>query len=344
MAFIEKIFDLLRRHPKRVVFPEGDDPIIIKAAQEFSRLKLGAPVLLGKKDMIESIAKDIDVPLTYVRVIDPETSSDLPVFVERMKKIQRYHGMKDKEVEKLMVNPNYFGAMMVQYSYADGFIGGNRLTTGALLRPLTSIIKPLPGVKTISSCSIFETSNRQVGDNGVIYFADCGIIPEPTVDELAHIGLETAKIARLTSGVIPRVAFLAFSTKGSAKHKSTEKMVAAAALCKQKASELGLKMEVDGELQVDAALEVEAGKDKAPNSSVAGHANVLIFPDLNSGNIASKLLKTVANANSYSHLILGFDRPVADVSRGSSWEDVLGLSALVAIRAVEFHKLYEELY
>jgi len=232
----------------------------------------------------------------------------------------------------------------VQYSNADGFVGGNTITTGALLRPLMALIKPLPHMKTLSSCMIFETQNKQIGDHGVLYLADCGIIPEPTVDELADIGLETANLARQMSGLVPRVAYLAFSTKGSAKHKMTEKMAAAAALCKQKAEAIAFKIEVDGELQVDTAIDWEAGQEKAPDSTVAGQANVLIFPDLNAGNIASKLLKSVSGANAYGHMILGLDRPAADISRGSTWEDVLGLAALVGLRAVEYHKLYEDLY
>ncbi|MDZ4744036.1 MAG: phosphate acyltransferase [Verrucomicrobiota bacterium] len=344
MTFIEKIFDLLKRHPKRIVFPEGDDPVVMKAAEEFARMKLGAPILLGNRDLIRQHAEENGLTLNHVRLIDPTTSTELPAFTERMKKIARYQSMNDEEVEKLIINPNYFAAMMVQYSNADGFVGGNTITTGALLRPLMALIKPLPHMKTLSSCMIFETQNKQIGDHGVLYLADCGIIPEPTVDELADIGLETANLARQMSGLVPRVAYLAFSTKGSAKHKMTEKMAAAAALCKQKAEAIAFKIEVDGELQVDTAIDWEAGQEKAPDSTVAGQANVLIFPDLNAGNIASKLLKSVSGANAYGHMILGLDRPAADISRGSTWEDVLGLAALVGLRAVEYHKLYEDLY
>ncbi len=344
MNFIEKIYDLLRRHPKRIVFPEGDDVLVMRAAEEFARLQLGAPILLGNRDLIRNRAKENGLTLNSVRIIDPVTSSELSLFTERMKKTARYQAMKDEEVAKLVINPNYFAAMMVQYSHADGFVGGNTITTGALLRPLMALIKPLPGMKILSSCIIFETNNKNIGDNGVLYLADCGIIPEPTVDELADIGLETAKLARQMSGLVPRVAYLAFSTKGSAKHKITEKMAAAAALCRKKADEMALKIEVDGEMQIDTALEWETGREKAPGSSVAGQANVLIFPDLNAGNIASKLLKSVVGAHSYGHLILGLDRPAADISRGSTSEDILGLAALVGLRAVEFHKLYEDLY
>lgn len=261
-----------------------------------------------------------------------------------MKKTTRYQAMKTEEVEKLIVNPNYFAAMMVQYSHADGIVGGNACTTASFLRPLMALIKPLPEVKILSSCMIFATSDKKIGDNGVMYFADCGIIPEPTVEELADIGLETAKLARQMSGLVPRVAYLGFGTKGSAKHKITEKMAAAAALCRKKADELAFKIEVDGELQIDAALDWETGQEKAPDSSVAGQANVLIFPDLNAGNIASKLLKIVSGADCYGHLILGLDRPAADITRGSTSEDILGLAALVGLRAVEYHKLYEDLY
>jgi phosphate acetyltransferase len=208
------------------------------------------------------------------------------------------------------------------------------------LRPLFQIIKVAPHTATASSCQIIEVEDSRYGENGVLFMADCGVIPEPTVDQLADIAVSTAQLARHLLGVKPRVALLSFSTKGSSNHPSVGRVQAATALAQKKAQERALDADFDGELQVDTAIVPEIAARKAPETKIAGNANVLIFPDLNSGNIASKLVRHMARANAYGQILLGLDRPAADVSRGSNAHDVLGVAAIVGVQAIDYHLLY----
>lgn len=342
MKFIESVFQKLKRHPKRIVFPEGTEPRILQAAEEFVKLQLGPAIVLGKRAGVEKVALAEKVNLDHIGIIDPETSSDLPLFCERLEKLKRYHNLGPSDSRSTMIKPNYFAAMMVQYNQADALVGGTSTTAGTLLRPLIQLIKPLPEVKTISSCMIIEVADRSFGENGVMLLADCAVIPEPTVDQLATIAVQTGKIARQLKGIPPRIAMLSFSTKGSAKHPAAEKIAAATALAKQKAGDEGIEMQIDGELQADTAMLADLAAVKAPDSSVAGRANVLIFPDLNSGNIAAKLIQHLAKAEAYGQILLGLSRPAADMSRGATVKDILGAAAIVGLQAIEYRKLYPD--
>jgi phosphate acetyltransferase len=342
MKFIETVFQKLRRHPKRIVFPEGTEPRILQAAEQFVKLQLGAAIVLGKKDEVEKIALAEKIDLNHIHIIDPETSSDLPVFCERLEKLKHYHNLGQSETRAMIIKPNYFAAMMVQYGQADGLVGGTSTTAGTLLRPLIQLIKPLPNVKTISSCMILEFEDKSFGENGVMLLADCAVVPEPTVHQLSTIAVETGKIARQISGIAPRIAMLSFSTKARTKLPPVEKVAAATALAKQKATDEGIEMQIDGELQADTALLADLAAIKAPESSVAGRANVLIFPDLNSGNIAAKLVQHLAKAEAYGQILLGLSCPCADMSRGASVHEILGVAAIVGLQAIEYRKLYPE--
>lgn len=342
MKFIESVFQKLKRHPKRIVFPEGTEPRILQAAEEFVKLQLGPAIVLGKKAEVEKVAAREKVDLDHIGIIDPETSTDLPLFCERLEKLKRYHNLGPSDSRATMIKPNYFAAMMVQYGQADALVGGTSTTAGTLLRPLIQLIKPLPNVKTISSCMIIEVADEKFGENGVMLLADCAVIPEPNVDQLATIAVETGKIARQLKGIPPRIAMLSFSTKGSAKLPAAEKIAAATALAKQKAADEGIDMQIDGELQADTALLADLAAIKAPDSSVAGKANVLIFPDLNSGNIAAKLIQHLAKAEAYGQILLGLSCPAADMSRGASVKDILGAAAIVGLQAIEYRKLYPD--
>ena len=342
MKFIESVFQKLKRHPKRIVFPEGTEPRILQAAAAFVKLQLGAAIVLGKKAEVEKAAEREKVDLEHIGIIDPETSAELPIFCERLEKLKRYQNLGPSDARATMVKPNYFAAMMLQYSQADALVGGTSTTAGTLLRPLFQLIKPLPNVKTISSCMIIEVEDRHFGENGVMLLADCAVIPEPTVDQLATIAVQTGKIARQLKGIPPRIAMLSFSTKGSAKVPAAERIAAAAALAKQRAADEGIDMQIDGELQADTALLPDLASVKAPGSSVAGRANVLIFPDLNSGNIAAKLIQHLARAEAYGQILLGLSCPAADMSRGATVRDILGAAAIVGLQAIEYRKLYPD--
>ena len=342
MRFIGSLIDKLQRHPKRIVFPEGTEPRVLQAARQFYSLRLGAPILLGDRSTVKAAAERLNVSLEGVRIINPAESEDLESFAHRYELLRRTKGIKMKEARAAMLNPNYYGAMMVAMHQADGFVSGASEVTGSTLRPLFQVIKVAPQATTASSCMIMEVENPRFGENGVLFLADCGVIPEPTVEQLADIAVSTAQLARQLLGIRPRVALLSYSTKGSATHPSIGKVQAAAALAAQQAAQKLLDADFDGELQVDAALVPEIASRKVPDSKVAGHATVLIFPDLNSGNIASKLVQHVARANAYGQILLGLDRPAADVSRGSNAHDILGVAAIVGVQSVSYNELHPE--
>ena len=342
MSFIESVFAKLKRHPKRIVFPDGDDPRVVKASQVFYEKDAGISVLIGKRDVIESVARAEKASLDHVAIIDPETSSDLEMFCQRLEKLERYKKMGLKDSRAIMTNPNYFAAMMLQLGQVDALVGGVNSFSGSLLRPLIQLVKPLPHAPLISGCMIAQVPDKSYGDDGVLFLADCGVVPEPTTEQLASIAVQTGLVARQVFGARPRVAMLSFSTKGSAKTPSTEKVAGAVDLVRKLATELGAEIAVDGEMQADAALVPELSERKMGASLVGGKANVLIFPDLNSGNIAIKLLQYLGGAKVYGQILLGLSRPAADLSRGASVEDIAAVAALVGLQAIEYRKLYPE--
>lgn len=340
MHFIGGVIEKLQRHPKRVVFPEGSEPRILQAARQFVSLRLGAPLLLGDRTKIKEIAAALNISLEGIRIINPAESEDLDGFAKRFQALRRGKGLKLEEARDAMLQPNYFGAMMVAMHQADAFVSGANQHGSGVLRPLFQIIKVAPQNATASSCLVMEVEDSRYGKEGVIFMADCGVIPEPTVEQLADIAVSTAQLARHLLGVRPRVALLSFSTKGSSSHPSVGRIQAATALAEQKASEKQLDALFDGELQVDTALVPEIASRKCPEGRISGNANVLIFPDLNSGNIASKLVRHMARANAYGQILLGLDRPAADVSRGSSAHDILGVAAITGVQAIDYELLY----
>ncbi len=342
MRFIGSVIEKLQRHPKRIVFPEGTEPRVIQAARQFYSLRLGVPILLGDRSKVKEAAERLNVSLEGVRITNPAESEELDGFVRRFEMLRRSKGIKEREARDAMLKPNYFGAMMVAMHQADGFISGTSEVSGSVLRPLFQIIRVAPRATTASSCMVMEVEDTKFGDSGVIFMADCGVIPEPTVDQLTDIAISTARLARQLIGQRARVALLSYSTKGSATAPTIGKMQAATALAQQRAQEMGLEADFDGELQVDAAIIPEIAQRKLPDSKVAGRANVLVFPDLNSGNIASKLVQHMARANAYGQILLGLDRPASDVSRGASAHDILGVAAIIGLQSIEYSKLYPE--
>ena len=313
---------------------------MLRAAARFVKLQLGAPIVLGRKDEIERVARENSIDLDHIGVLDPAKANDLPIFIQRLEKLKRYRDLGPSQAEEIVTQPNYFGAMMVQYGQADGLVTGASETKSSTLRPIIQLIKPLPNTTSISSCVMFDLSNKRYGERGVMFFADCAVIPEPTIDQLATIAVQTGTICRQLTGNKPRIAMLSFSTKGSAQLPSPEKVAAATALARQRAEASGIEMEIDGEMQADTALLADLAERKAANSLVAGRANVMIFPDLNSGNIAAKLVQYLAGAETFGQLLLGLARPCADMSRGASEDDILGVAAIVGLQAIEYRKLY----
>lgn len=343
MRFIASVYEKLQRHPKRIVFPEGTEPRVLQAARQFYSLRLGVPILLGDRTKIKAAAADLNVPLEGVRIINPAESEDLETFARRFEFLRRNKGIQFKEAREAMIKPNYYAAMMVAMHQADGLVSGTNESTTSLLRPLFQIIRVAPQTTTVSSCMVMEVEDPKFGEKGVFFLADCEVIPDPTVEQLADIAIATASLARHLLDARPRVALLSFSTNGSMNHPSVGKVQAATALAEQKAREEGLEADFDGEMQADTALVPEIASRKLPdrrNAKVPGHANVLIFPDLNSGSIASRMVQHIARANAYGQILLGLDRPAVDVSRGATAHDILGVAAIVGLQATAYQKLY----
>lgn len=340
VRFIGGVIQKLQRHPKRIVFPEGAEPRVLQAARQFYSLQIGAPILLGDRTRIKAIAANLNVSLEGVRIINPEDSEELDRFVDIYTRLRQAKGITNEQARTAMLKPNYFGAMMVAMRQADGVVSGTNESAGSVLRPLFQIFRRAPGVSTASSCMIMEVEDTRFGCEGTLLMSDCGVIPDPNVEQLADIAVSTAGLALRLLGVRPKVALLSFSTHGSANHPTVEKIQAATALAKQKAAALLLEADFDGEMQVDAALLPDVASRKFENSPVAGHANVLIFPDLNSGNIGAKLVQHMARANAYGQIVLGLDQPAADVSRGANAHDILGVAGIVGQQAIAYRELY----
>lgn len=341
MSLIAKLTVRLKRHPKRVVFPEGSDPRILQAARKFASNSLGVPILLGDRAKIKENAEKLDINLEHIRIIEPRRSSEWDGFVTQFQGLRRFKNLNDKAIEEYLENPNYFATMMLATSQADAIVSGATSTASSALRPLLQII-PLHGnVKTASSLNIFDLEDLDTGEDRELFLADCAVVPDPTSEQLGDIAVNTAALRYHLTNKKPRVALLSYSSKSvSSKNPTVSKMKAATMLARQKARELGIPMEIDGELQVDAALDSVVAKTKKIDGPVAGRANVLVFPDLHSANIASKLVDVLTRARNYGPILTGLSKPAAEISRGANANDIFGTAVMVASQAIDHKLLY----
>ncbi|MGN0144395.1 MAG: phosphate acetyltransferase [Clostridium sp.] len=329
MELMKKIWEAAKSNKKKIVLPEGNEERTIAAAQKIYNLGLAYPILIGNSNEILNKAKELDVDLSEIEIIDPNESNNLQRYINEFYELRKAKGVTMEKAEKIVRDPLYFATMMVKLDDADGMVSGAVHTTGDLLRPGLQIIKTAPGVSCVSSFFIMEVPNSPYGENGLLFFADCAVNPMPTEDMLASIAIATADNARLLSKIEPKVAMLSFSTMGSADHEVVDKVRNATL----KAKELRADLHIDGELQLDAAIVPKVAKQKAPGSTVAGSANVLVFPDLQSGNIGYKLVQRFANAEAIGPVCQGFAKPINDLSRGCSIEDIVNVVALTAVQA-----------
>ena len=321
MKLLENIRNQAKLKNKRIVFPEAHDKRVIQAAAILNEEKIASAILIGSEDKIHNRAQELKVSLDGVLIINPDMSESMPNFAEAYYNKRKHKGVTISQAGKMMLNPTFFGAMMVEKDLADGCISGADTTSGNVLRAALHIIGTHPDTPTVSSDFFMITPDEK----NIWSFADCAVLPEPTAEQLADIAIATADTHRNVIKVEPRIAMLSFSTKGSAKHPLVEKVIQATELVKQKRPDLL----IDGELQLDAAIVVEVGRKKAPDSPVAGKANVLIFPDLQTGNIGYKLVQRIAGCEAVGPIIQGLKKPMNDLSRGCSVDDIVNVAAIL---------------
>jgi len=327
MNAVERIKERARKNPRRVVLPEGTEPRTILAAKKLVEEKLATVTLLGEKDEIENLAREHKLDLDRINVIEPRDAADLDEFAHELYELRKSKGMSESEARAIMKGELYYGAMMVRKDKADASVAGAVNTTGDVLRAAIHCIGLKPGIKTVSSCFLMTVPEYRGEKNKVFVFADCAVVPNPDAVQLASIAASSADTLKFLLGEEPRIAMLSFSTKGSAKHDDVDKVLAALEILKKEHPEL----KVDGELQLDAAIVPEVGAKKAPGSTIAGNANVLVFPDLDAGNIGYKLTQRLANATATGPIIQGLDKPANDLSRGCSFDDIVDVSAIATL-------------
>ncbi|QGU95239.1 phosphate acetyltransferase [Clostridium bovifaecis] len=329
MGFMERMWDLAKQDLKTIVLPEGEEDRNLVAAGMINDNSLAKLILVGNEEKIKNRAKELNSNIEGVQIIDPETSDKTSIYAKELYEIRKHKGMTEEKALKIVKDPLYFGTVMVKIGDADGMVSGAIHTTGDLLRPGLQIVKTTPGISIVSGTFIMQVPNCEYGENGLLLFADCAVNPNPSAEELASIAISTAETAKKLCGIEPKVAMLSFSTMGSADHELVDKVRKATEIAKAERPDLA----IDGELQLDAALVKEVAELKAPNSPVAGKANVLVFPDLQAGNIGYKLVQRFAKADATGPVCQGFAKPINDLSRGCSAEDIVNVVAITAVQA-----------
>lgn len=329
MGLIDKVRAKAKSDIKKIVLPEGDEIRTVEAASILKEEGLADPILIGNPDSVNKVASDLGVDITGIEIINPETSLQTVSYAKSLYELRKSKGVTEADAQKLVLDPMYFGIMMIKSGDADGLVSGAVHTTGDMLRPALQIIKTKPQMKLVSSSFLMECPNKELGEDGLLVYADCVVNPCPTAEELAYIAIATAETASNLCGFNePRIAFLSFSTKGSAKHDLVSKMQQAVEIAHKLAPDLLL----DGEMQFDAALVPSIGASKAKGSPVAGRANILIFPDLQAGNIGYKITERIGGASCFA-VLQGLNAPCNDLSRGCSVEDIVNTVAMTAVQA-----------
>ncbi|MDD6660653.1 MAG: phosphate acetyltransferase [Lachnospiraceae bacterium] len=327
MAIIDVLKEKAKADKKTIVLPESEDRRTYEAAAKILKEGIADIILVGTEEDVKKNGEGLD--LTGIKVVDPATSDRTAAYIDKLVELRSKKGMTPEQAKEILLNQYlYYGVMMVKMGDADGMVSGACHSTADTLRPCLQILKTKPGTKLVSAFFLMEVPNCEFGENGTFVFADCGLNQDPTPEELAAIAASSAESFRSLVGAEPKVAFLSHSTKGSAKHALVDKVVEATKIAKEQNPDLKL----DGEMQLDAAIVPSVGAAKAPDSDVAGKANVLIFPNLDAGNIGYKLVQRLAKAEAYGPVTQGIAAPVNDLSRGCSADDIVGVVAITAVQ------------
>ncbi len=332
MELLNHIKEQARTAKQRIVLPEGNEERTMRAANEIVEQGIAEITLIGNPGELKELAKDWGLEHVLngdIRIVDPADHPKKEAYVDLMLQIRASKGLTREDAERLILNPLYLSVMMIKAGDADGEVAGAGNATGDVLRPAFQYVKTKPGISVVSGAFIMLLKDKHYGENGMMIFADCAVHPNPTAPELAQIAVETGKTTRAIVGMEPRIAMLSFSTKGSAKHEMVDKVVEATKL----AQEMAPDMKIDGELQADAAIVPGVGAKKAPDSKIAGRANVLVFPTLEVGNIAYKLVQRLADAEAIGPILQGMAAPINDLSRGCSVSDIVNLVAITACQS-----------
>jgi phosphate acetyltransferase len=330
MDLIQSIKKNAQLHHKRIVLPEGTEERTLKAADIVLEEKIAQIILLGNPEKIHEMAKTLGLKnIDKATIVNPVDHPKKNQYIDLMVELRKSKGLTRSNAQKLVEDPLYLATVMIKSGDADGEVAGAMNATGDVLRPAFQFVKTLPGISVVSGAFIMIFKDKEFGNDGIMVFADCAVHPNPTDRELAEIAVATAKTTRAIAGFEPRVAMLSFSTKGSAKHEMVDKVVNATRM----AREMDPTLKIDGELQADAAIVEAIGKSKAPGSEIAGKANVLVFPTLETGNIAYKLVQRFAHAEAIGPILQGMAAPINDLSRGCSVSDIVNLIAITVNQA-----------
>ena len=330
MDLLNQIKESAKQHHKHIVLPEGTEERTLKAADQVIAEGIAEITLLGEPGEIKKLASEFGLKnIEKAQIINPKNNHKKEEYVNLMLEIRKKKGLTKEEAEKLIEDPLYLSVLMIKNGDADGEVAGARNATGDVLRPAFQYVKTAPGISVVSGAFLMILPKKEFGDDGLMVFADCAVHPNPTDKELAEIAVATAKTTKAIAKMDPRIAMLSFSTKGSAKHEMVDKVVNATKMAKEMMPEL----QIDGELQADAAIVEAIGKKKAPDSPIAGKANVLVFPSLETGNIAYKLVQRMAGAEAIGPVLQGMAAPINDLSRGCSVSDIVNLVAITVNQA-----------
>ncbi len=329
MDLLKKIKENAVKLQNHIVLPEGSEIRTLKATAKILEDKIARITLLGNRSEIEAIALKEGLSLSGARIIDPFTDNNRQKYAEMMVELRKNKGLTIEKAYELLNDPLYFGVMMIKAGDADGEVAGAINATGDVLRPAFQYVKTLPGVSVVSGMFFMIFKDKSIGDNGMLVFADCAVMPDPDSLQLAEIAVTTAATAKAIANIEPRVAMLSFSTKGSAQHELVDKVAEATKI----AAKMNPELLIDGEMQLDAALVPEVGRLKAPGSKVAGRANVLVFPGLEAGNIGYKLVQRLAGAETVGPVLQGMAAPINDLSRGCSVNDIINMVAITSNQA-----------